>query len=119
MDFNFSTRTLSEVDIKLRIERGMKLLDSKYPGWRSKVNVEKLNMSSPENCVLGQLYGDLFDGLDTLGVSICTWKAASYGFAIDVDETVESGLMNLCDRSPCLEALTRIWKQELQRSNSQ
>ena len=39
------------------------LLDEKVPGWREEVDPDRLWMGSTQVCVLGQIYGDLYDGL--------------------------------------------------------
>jgi hypothetical protein len=59
-----------------RIERGMRLLDELEPGWRERVDLGRLDMSSCLTCILGQLYGDYTQGLSELGV----WDAEAYGF---------------------------------------
>lgn len=40
-----------------RVGRGTKWLDENRPGWAAMVSADKLDLSSPENCVLGQVYG--------------------------------------------------------------
>lgn len=44
------------------IEELGQLLDKDMPGWFNKINLDKLNMHEPKNCILGQVYGDYFDG---------------------------------------------------------
>src|SRR5690606_28760583 len=44
------------------------LLDTRLPGWRANIDVDKLNMSSTSNCVLGQLFGDYVRGTKILQV---------------------------------------------------
>jgi hypothetical protein len=49
------------------VNNGVALLDEKAPGWREKMNLDKLNMSNCIDCVLGQVFGDFFDGVTALG----------------------------------------------------
>lgn len=37
--------------------RGVELLDRKIPGWRSQIDVERLDIASLPTCVVGQLGG--------------------------------------------------------------
>ena len=49
------------------VERGAALLDERKPGWDRKVDLEKLDLYSPCNCVLGQVYGDRLSHYDGYG----------------------------------------------------
>lgn len=39
------------------VSNGVAWLDANYPDWRSKVNVETLNIRSWGQCILGQVFG--------------------------------------------------------------
>lgn len=57
------------MSIHKRIQRGVKLLNKKRPGWYNEIELPALNMSSPCFCVLGQLHGGSYsDGLTSLGI---------------------------------------------------
>jgi hypothetical protein len=43
-----------------RAREGMAWLDVHAPGWVEKIDLDRLDMRSMENCVLGQLYGSYF-----------------------------------------------------------
>lgn len=43
--------------IPVNVQRGVDLLDEIDPSWPSKINVDKLDLSSTCNCVLGQIEG--------------------------------------------------------------
>jgi hypothetical protein len=47
-----------------RVARGVKWLDEAVPDWRSKIDLQELDLTSECNCVLGQLFGDFFTPLD-------------------------------------------------------
>ena len=48
------------------IENGVEFLNKVYPDWLSKIDLEKLNMDQPSNCILGQLYGNFYVARDIL-----------------------------------------------------
>ena len=91
-------------DVNRRVARGAALLDAQVPNWRDRIDVDRLNMSSGENCVLGQLYlneygeHDWSAGLKALSltiddradaddaVPIPVGDSASYGFEVFNDE---------------------------------
>ena len=66
------------------VSRGVALLDEYYPGWRDEIDLGKLNMSSSDNCILGQLYGSYADGIyvlwDGYGLHHGSACAGGYGF---------------------------------------
>ncbi len=55
--------------VQERVDKGVQLLDFKCPGWRKKVYASKLDMSDILNCVLGQIFGYYYDGLNELELS--------------------------------------------------
>jgi len=64
-----------------RVNRGIALMDQKYPHWWRVLDLETLDLRSTENCVLGQVAGDYRDGLVTLFGS---WENSfAYQSAID------------------------------------
>lgn len=52
-----------------RVRRGAKLLDEKASGWEKKIERD-LNMSSPNSCVLGQVFGNYVTGLAKLNLPL-------------------------------------------------
>jgi len=62
-------------DYSKEVDRGVALLNSIYPGWQGKIDLQKFNMSLPSTCILGQLYGYYYD------VKILYPK--EYGFVCD------------------------------------
>lgn len=70
-------------DYAAKVAAGIKLLDSKKPGWRSKVEADDLNLGSCDVCVLGQVFGSYDLGLSDLGLD--TFDAKAYGFNTSYD----------------------------------
>lgn len=60
------------------VKRGMALLDEKRPDWRKYVELAALDMNEPAQCILGQVYGNYYDGRDELALDSLT--VMDYGF---------------------------------------
>lgn len=54
------------MSFKIEVDRGVALLDKHNPGWREKIDREKLDLNDFWNCILGQLYGVMDDGMNEL-----------------------------------------------------
>jgi len=85
--------------IMSRVRRGAALLDEQRPGWRDGIDPDRLDISDPQLCVLGQLDGSYSDGRWNLGVAP-GHESASYGFV------VVPGCLNFDAE---FEALTAAW----------
>lgn len=70
----------SHDDFTANAHQGARLLDSAMPGWASKVDAERLDQQTTKNCVLGQVYGDYWHGLDGLGLEF--GGQFKYGFSM-------------------------------------
>lgn len=82
-----------------RVASGAYLLDLHAPGWREKINVDRLNVLSCQDCILGQVYGKYAEGMITLGIGdYCDYPEghpahqSMLGFAISLD-TVDKDLL--------------------------
>jgi hypothetical protein len=96
-----------------RIRRGIKLLDAKKPEWREKLHAKlvhdgvKLDLSNPDECVLGLAYAngvrDPFTvGLVSLGISEEDHDRF-HGFEASPGLDIDYGLLN------------RLWESEFIR----
>ncbi len=52
----------------VQVKTAAKDLDRLKPGWASRINTERLDMGSVQQCILGQLYGTFGQG--TVKVSV-------------------------------------------------
>lgn len=87
-----------------RVERGVELLDERYPGWLDEVWVDGLDMNSCSDCVLGQLYDCSFiNGLRTLEIN--PGYAWCYGFDLADEERQDDVLWS---------ALETVWKYAIE-----
>lgn len=84
-------------DFTAKVNAGIALLNSRKPGWQSKINLDTLDLASCSVCVLGQIFGDYYDGIDELDVS-----GYDYGF-------------NAMDG---MQELTKAWKEALGKNNT-
>jgi hypothetical protein len=62
------------------IEGAVAVLNIARPGWREKIDVEKLDMGEWANCILGQVFGDYYKGFKELFDSPASeYEWVSYG----------------------------------------
>ena len=50
-----------EASYRENVTRGAVWLDEKEPGWWERIDLERLDMDSLTDCIIGQLYGDFWD----------------------------------------------------------
>ena len=63
-----------------RVKAGAELLDAMNPGWFTKISLQKLQMSDPCQCVIGQLYETYSLGLSALEIDVSFERDIEYGF---------------------------------------
>jgi hypothetical protein len=93
-----------------RIMRGLAFLDEVAPpDWRSRINIDTLEVGSCELCVTAQALSTFYpDACDRLGLDPCGDKAVSMGFNVSI-----SGGRSHSEMDHELEVLTRGWKMAL------
>lgn len=62
------------IPIPDRVEAGVRLLDSEIPDWWQRINLDRLDIACCFRCVVGQLYGDYDDGVETLELDLFGYK---------------------------------------------
>jgi hypothetical protein len=90
-----------------RVQRGAKWLDEVAPGWEQRVNVQTLVLSSPYDCICGQifaeeaeeagLHGDGYTYGKTLLAEGANLSPLSAAFAHEFNETLEVRFSDLKD----------------------
>lgn len=80
-----------------KVNAGIALLDREQPGWRTKIDLDKLDLASCSVCVLGQIFGDYDEGIEQLNIN-----GYDYGF------NAMSGMSEL----------TEAWKEALGKNNT-
>lgn len=87
------------------VAKGIQFLDKNYSGdWRSKLDLDELDLGSCSVCVLGQLFGSYDTGLNEMGLD-----ESRYG-----DENAYSLGFNTSDS---MAALTKAWRDALGKDN--
>lgn len=89
--------------IEARVTRGAQLLDERLPGWVDRIDLDRLNLASSCNCILGQKFGDYLDGIDAL-FNCQNTDAINHGFDAFEDEGADAEAAEY-------EALTAEWRR--------
>ena len=84
------------------VAAGAALLDEYHPGWERLVFLDKLDMSSLEDCIVGQIYGSWGEGSDALGGDWDMWNMAAYGFERLLIDDTSSSNRRATDHYQCL-----------------
>jgi hypothetical protein len=92
-----------------RVARGARLLDEYWgPGWRDRIDRDRLDMIHEDDCVLGQLFNGYWAGLRHVGI-VNHVQASRYGFQACVDYAIDV---------EALAALKPVWLAELDRATT-
>lgn len=95
---------MSVATAKARVLAGAAVLDAHGPtDWRSKVSLDRLDMSSSDNCILGQVFADYWNGRVALSKAIGVENDVSW--ARDLGFTAGTGTM--------FGELDNAWKEYL------
>jgi len=92
-------------DLRSNVELGARMLDKQRPGWHRNIDVDVLDQRSTRNCVLGQTFGDYYDGITSLYGETEASEACLAGFTIDPFTTYPRGEV--------WDALNKTWKAEI------
>ena len=82
-----------------RVEAGAAFLNVVRLGWWKEINIKRLNLSLPNVCMLGELYGDYYEGALELGFDSESQTASALGFRSEVDSHYP--------------LLTELWKKKI------
>jgi hypothetical protein len=91
-----------------KVAQGAALLDAEVPGWAQRIDLPSLSMRDGSHCVLGQLFGDYFNGTSTLGIKYQWQQKVSHGFTIDLPARLGRTMDRDIDRE--FRLLTSAWK---------
>ena len=92
-----------------RVRRGIRLLEYYYgKDWYKDISLKNLDMGEECHCILGQLYGNYFDGSfqkgDEVAVDFCD-LSPRFGFDISHDWPIVDSY----------NKLTKAWKKEIKK----
>lgn len=57
---------ITDAPARERVDKGAALLDENVPGWISHIDLDRLSIADPNNCIVGQLYGVYHIGIAAL-----------------------------------------------------
>lgn len=105
---------IDTTSIDERVARGVALLDEKESGWREKVDADRLDMGTCNNCIFGQVYGNIAIGLRKMGLVDGDLKFIAYD---EDDPGFQHGILTLnmgnYDPAGDFSLLTDAWKRAL------
>lgn len=91
-------------ELRKRVEAGAKFLDVVKPGWKKKIDLKKLDLQNSFTCVIGEVYGNFFEGTKELQIERDRNNLAEIlGFDMPESESYDARFATL----------TRIWKNFL------
>ena len=86
-----------------QIQAGAKLLEEKVePDWFKKIDLQRLDMFHCTFCVLGQIFGDYFDGLAQL-------EGVQYHFEVSDNFAIDHGFTTSAVDGHEFDQLTQEW----------
>lgn len=118
-----------DIDYAARVQRGIALLDQKWPAWATEINLDTLDIQTSENCVTAQYDGAMrrVEGADPKG----RWyEQGMHRLGIEDDETYADHGFNgdhtydddgdFAGITPgAFEALNGLWKAAILERRSQ
>jgi hypothetical protein len=97
---------LTYTEAVTRVHKGARHLDVYGPlAWRSRINLDTLNLDDGDNCILGQLYGAYYRGFETL--DDLTADFDTYGMGFNVNSTADGPWTN------SIKVLNQAWHDYL------
>lgn len=75
------------------VTQGALLLDRVCPQWATRVNPRTIQVLDPQNCVLGQVFGDYEAGLKRLEIPLTSNEVWGHGFHLPPRPGLFEGLM--------------------------
>jgi hypothetical protein len=101
-------------ELEPKVDKGVALLNEKRPRWFLEIDEVTLDMSSCEDCVLGQLKGHYIDGLREVFGAVDVGCGEEYGFSIDTI-TPFLGERNLGDGVYAWKTLRLLWIEKIEQ----
>lgn len=88
--------------IQERVQKGIEFLNEARPGWIDEIDLDRLYLGSPCNCILGQLFERYTYGLDQCKLAI--YDGDNLGFDVPIEE--EQTTIDY-------DSLTKAWRQAI------
>jgi hypothetical protein len=90
---------ISKLNALSKAVQGATLMDKHSPGWAEHINLETFTIESTQNCILGQIYGNVEKGLSALGFGLenSRFILDRYGFAASSIGGLKKNIQQLDD----------------------
>jgi hypothetical protein len=89
--------SISKIKTIFPAQQGAAFLDRHAPEWAERIDLKRFDIQSTLCCVLGQLYGNVENGLNALGLGLCRDAMFRYGFAASTIGGLEKNIQKLND----------------------
>lgn len=89
-------------DLTNRVDAGIAFLNVAKPGWEKKIDLDEFDLQNPWTCVLGEVYGNYFDGREKIGMDENDTAPTYLGFCLGKGRKKQYSL------------LTKIWKEKVE-----
>lgn len=101
---------MSTESIEARVARGVALLDEKLPGWIERIDLDKLDLASGCNCILGQTWSKGDDDGRFTAFELQADALGLYG-EDENDYGFNAGGEDYFEDRPEYDALTAEWRR--------
>jgi hypothetical protein len=98
-----------EIDYAARVQRGIALMDVKWPAWATEIDLEKLDISSAIACMTAQY--SAAQGAES------HWRNGRLLLNLDMEAYERHGFV--VDEDSDYAALNGLWKAEIERRRAQ
>lgn len=93
-----------------RVDAGIAFLNVVRPGWVRKIDLDKLDLSSPKTCVIGEVLGDYYRGRSSLGLSADNGRDSAHKAVTKSGSEITLPIALGFAAKTNYPLLTRIWK---------
>lgn len=100
-----------EIDYAARVQRGIALMDVKWPEWATEIDLEKLDISDSSQCVTAQYAGQKFGDYD--------FAEGMAQLDLTPGEYEQHGFTGPIGDWGSFAALSGLWKAEIERRRAQ
>lgn len=110
-----------EIDYAARVQRGITLLDQKWPAWATEINLDRLDIESDYSCMTAQYAASRGssgweDGMEMLGID-SSGEYAQHGFNGDYTYDSDGAFVGI--PSGAYAALNGLWKAAIEARRAQ
>lgn len=93
-------KTIPKIELRKRVLNGIRWLNKNKKNWHKKTNLKKIDIQCYSDCIIGQLYGDLYAN-NKLGFG----QLKSFGFILSRSD-------NYLDDRNWIK-LADVWREEI------